>query len=63
MTAKHEPLKQTTRYWVGQNKQKTYLRKGTSKSLSLTLDRGHEGNIRKVLQGDGRSSMYKIMTA
>jgi hypothetical protein len=35
----------------------------SSKSLSLTLDWGHEGRIRKVLQEDGRSSMNKVMIA
>ncbi len=61
MTVKHEPLGQTARYWVGQSKQEIYLGKGTSKSHTLTLDRGHEGHIREVLQEDGRSSMYKVM--
>jgi hypothetical protein len=59
----HEPLEQTARYWVGQSKQEIYLGKGTSKKLSLILDRGHEGRIREVLQEDGRSSMYKVMIA
>ncbi len=35
----------------------------SSKSLSLTLDWGHEGRIREVLQEDGRSSIYKVVIA
>ncbi len=31
-----------------------------SKSLSLTLDWGHEGHTREVLKEDGRSNMYKL---
>jgi hypothetical protein len=36
------------------------LMEQSSKSLNLTLDWGHEGRICKVLQEDGRSSMYKL---
>ncbi len=61
LNVKHEPLEHTARYWVGQSKQEIYLGKRTSKRLSLTLDRGHEGRIREVLQEDGRSSMYEII--
>ncbi len=60
---KHELLEQTARYWVGQNKQGRYLWKRASKRFSLTLERGHEGRIREVLQADNRSSMYKVMIA
>ncbi len=56
---KHE-LEQTARYWVGESKQEIYLGERTSKRLSLTLDRGRKGRIRKVLQEDGRSSMVMI---
>jgi hypothetical protein len=31
----------------------------TRRRLSLSLDRGHEGRIREVLQEDGCSSMHK----
>ncbi len=58
---KHESLEQTARYWVGQSKQEIYSGMRTSKRLSLTLDRGHEGRIREVLKEDGRSSMYRII--
>jgi hypothetical protein len=37
------------------------LMKQSSRSLSSTLDWGHEGRICEVLQKDGRSSMYKAM--
>jgi hypothetical protein len=30
-------------------------------SVSLSLQRGHEGNIREVLQEDGCSSMYNLL--
>jgi hypothetical protein len=38
------------------------LGKGTIGRLSLSLDRGHEGHIREVLQEDGCLSMYKFLT-
>jgi hypothetical protein len=53
------PLEQTARYRVGQSKQEYTWGKRSSKRFSLTLDRGHEGHIHKVLQEEGCSSMYK----
>ncbi len=32
-----------------------------SKRFSSSVNQGHAGGIRKVLQADGRSSMYKAM--
>ncbi len=57
-SAKCEPLKQTARYWVGQSKQEYTGGKRSSKRFSLTLDRGHKGRIREVIQDDSHSSMY-----
>jgi hypothetical protein len=37
------------------------LMEESSKSLSSTLDKGHEGRIREVLQEDGHSSMSRVM--
>jgi hypothetical protein len=56
---KCEPLEQTARYWVSQSKQENTSGKRSSKRFSLSLDRGHEGHIREVLQEDSCSSMYK----
>jgi hypothetical protein len=50
---------QTARYWVGQSKQEYTWRKRSGKRFTLTLNRGHEGCIREVLQEDSCSSMYK----
>ncbi len=61
LSVKHELLEQTARYWVGQSKQEIYLGKRTSRRLSLTLDRGHEGRISEVPQEDGHSSIYRII--
>jgi hypothetical protein len=52
---KHDPLGQTARYWMSWGKQEIHLESGTSRRISLSLDRGHE-----VLQEDGCSSMYKL---
>jgi hypothetical protein len=49
---KPNPLEQ-----VGQSKQGIHLGRKTNRRLSLSLDRGHEGRIREVLQEDGCSSM------
>ncbi len=57
LSAKYEPLEQTARYWVGLSKQEYTWGKRTSKRHSLTLDRGHEGRIREVLQENGRSNV------
>jgi hypothetical protein len=58
---KYESLKQMARYWVGQSKQDNTWGKRTSKRHSVTLDRDHEGRIRKVLQEYGCSSMYRAV--
>ncbi len=55
-----DPLEQTARYWMGQDKQEPHLERETSRRLSLSLDQGHEGHIREVLREDGCSSMYKL---
>jgi hypothetical protein len=47
-------------YWVGQGKQGIYLRRRTNRRLSLSLDRGHEGRIREVLQEESCSSIFKL---
>jgi hypothetical protein len=39
--------------------QEIHSERETRRRLSLSLDRGHEGRIHKVLQEDGCSSMYK----
>ncbi len=57
---KYESLEQTARYWVDQDKQERYMWKRAGKRFSLTLERGHEGRIREVLQEDSHSSMYKV---
>jgi hypothetical protein len=57
---KSDLLEQTARYWMGQSKQAAHLERETSRKLSQSLDRGHEGRIRKVLQEDGCASMYKL---
>ncbi len=57
---KPDLLGQTARYWMGRGKQEIHLEKETSRRLSLSLDRGHEGHIHEVLQEDGCSSMYKL---
>ncbi len=44
----------------GQDKQGIYSGRRTSRRLSLSLERGHEGCIREVLQEDGCSSMSKL---
>ncbi len=44
----------------GRDKQGIYLGGRTSKRLSLSLERGHEGRNCEVLQEDGCSSMYKL---
>jgi hypothetical protein len=54
---KPDPLGQTARYWMGN--QEIHSEGETRRRLSLSLDRGHEGRIREVLQEDGCSSMYK----
>jgi hypothetical protein len=56
----HELLGQTTRYWVGQDKQGRYMWKRAGKRFSLTRGRGHDGCIREVLQESSRSSMYNV---
>jgi hypothetical protein len=56
---KPDPLEQTARYWMSHGKQEIHSERETRRRLSLSLDRGHEGRIREVLQEDGRSSMYK----
>ncbi len=61
LSAKYELLEQTARYWVGQSKQEYTWGKRTSKRHSLTLDQGHEGHIREVLQEDGHSRMYRTI--
>jgi hypothetical protein len=61
LSVEPDPLEQTARYWVGQGKQGIYLRRRTKRRLSLSLDQGHEGRIHEVLQGDGCSSMYKVI--
>ncbi len=61
LSAKYELLEQTARYWVGQRKQEYTWGKRRSKRHSLTLDRGHEGRIREVLQEDGHSRMYRTI--
>jgi hypothetical protein len=60
LSVKPDPLEQTARYWMGQGKQGIHLERETSRRLSLSLDRGHEGRICQVLQGDGCSSMYEL---
>ncbi len=62
LIVKLDPLEQTARYRVGQGKQKIYLGERTNRRLSLSLDRGHEGRIHKVLYENGCSSMYKDIT-
>ncbi len=57
---KYELLEQTARYWVNQDKQSRYMWKRTSKSLSLTRERGHDGHIREVPHEDSHSRMYKV---
>jgi hypothetical protein len=57
---KHEPVGQTGRYWVGQDKQEWYMWKRANKRFSLTRGRGHDKRIREVLQEESRSSMYRI---
>ncbi len=59
LSVKSDPLEQTARYWMGQGKQEAHLERETSRRLSLSMDRGHEGHIREVLQ-DGCSSMYEL---
>ncbi len=44
----------------GRDEQGIYLGGRTSRRLSLSLERGHEGRNREVLQEDGSSSMYKL---
>jgi hypothetical protein len=58
-SAKCEPWEQTARYWVGQSKQEYTGGRRSIKRFSLTLDWGHEGRIREVLQEDGRSGMHR----
>ncbi len=60
LSVKPDLLEQTARYWVGQGKQGMRLKRRANRRLSLSLDRGHEGRIRKVLQEDGCSSMYEL---
>ncbi len=63
LSVKLDPLELTARCLVGQSKQGIYFGNISNRRLSLSsLDRGHEGRIRKVLQEEGRSSMYKIIT-
>ncbi len=59
LSVKCATLEQTARYWVGQSKQEYTWGKRSGKRFSLTLDRGHEGRIRKVLQEDSCSSIYR----
>ncbi len=49
---KPDPLGQTARYWVTWQ-QEIHLERETRRRLSLSLDRGHEGRIREVLQEEG----------
>jgi hypothetical protein len=49
LSVKSDPLEQTARYWMGQEKQEAHLEREISRRPSLSLDRGHEGHIRKVL--------------
>ncbi len=42
---------------------RSVLTRWSSRSLSSTLDRGHEGHICEVLQEDGRSSMHRTIVA
>ncbi len=49
LSVKPDTLEQTARYWMGQGKQEANLERETSRRLSLSLDRGHEGRIREML--------------
>ncbi len=60
LSVKSNLSEQTARYWMGQVKQEAHLERETSRRLSLSLDQGHEGRIREVLQEDGCSSMYQL---
>jgi hypothetical protein len=60
LSVKPDMLEQTSRYWVGQGKQGIHLRRRAKGRLSLSLDQGHEGSIRAVIQEDSCSSMYKL---
>jgi hypothetical protein len=59
LDVKPDPLGQTARYWMGHSNQEIHSEGETRRRLSLSLDQGHEGHIREVLQEDGCSSMYK----
>jgi hypothetical protein len=61
LSVKFNPLEQTARYWMGQGKQGMHLERETSRRLSLSLDRCHEGRIREVLQEDSCLSMYELL--
>jgi hypothetical protein len=60
LSLKHEPLEANSKILGGPRQKRRMLIEESGKSLSLTLDRGHEGRIREVLQEDGHSSMYKL---
>ncbi len=60
LSVKSDPLEQTARHWMGPGKQEVHLERETSGRLSLSLDPGHEGCIREVLQEDGCSRMYEL---
>jgi hypothetical protein len=57
---KLEIVGQTTRYWVGQDKQEWYMWEKVGMRFSLIQGRGHGGHIRSVIQEDSRSSMYGV---
>jgi hypothetical protein len=61
LSVKSDPLEQTARYWMGQDKQEAHLEWDTSRRVSLSLDQGHEEHIRQKLQEDGCSSMYIVI--
>jgi hypothetical protein len=50
---KPDPLGQEARYWVGHSKQEIHSERETRRRLSLSLDRGREGQICEVLEEDG----------
>jgi hypothetical protein len=63
LSVKHEPLEANSKILGGPRQIKRMLMEESSKSINLTLDGGHGGRIREVLQEDGcsRSYDYTIM--
>ncbi len=59
ISVKPDPFGTNSKIQNGAWQHEMHMEWKARRSLSLSLDRGHEGPIRKVLREDGCSSMYR----